>query len=864
MSQTFTSDIIHLNVGGTKFSTSRQTLTCVQDSFFTSLLSGRIPTCRDETGALFIDRDPKLFSIILNFLRTKEIDVNGVDISVLRHEAEFYGVLPLAQRLSLCEDLDRSLCGDVLFTGFISTPTNLPQSSSSSSSSSNGTNSYSTSINQINNNQTTINKIIKTNNETLCRPGNVMRLNPNNTSGTINGIHSRNSSIDFLINANNKTHSRKSSYEIITSSSSSGGAGGGVTATAPNHYSVASSHSRNQSLDLKQIKTDLGILLNNNNSNNSASNNQLYNQTINNNQIKETNVQVNIITGHHNWIAVAHPHFVTCYKMKDGLGWQLMFQSPYIEEEIDRIAINSKNQTLPANNNNNNANIVNAASSNNISPNSSSSTNNSQTSGNSLIGSSSLGGGGGSNAFNLNTAINSSSQAGSSIENAKLCAVLAIAFESNIRLWLVNDEINTYLINTFSLGASVDHLFFIGSQLVATKCTGKIGVWNSLTQLWQIQDVTPIASFDTAGSFLLLGGQNGIIYYIDMQKFPLRIKDNDLLVTELYKDTSGDAITALSVYLTPKTTNTGNWIEIAYGTSSGNVRVIVQHPETVGHGLQLFQTFSVHRSSITKVMLTEKYLVSVCSEYNHVRTWTVTRFRGMISTQPGSTPLSSFKIVSIDALDAPSSYSAGNDIGPYGEREDQQVFIQKVVPYTDQLFVRLSSTGKRICTIKSVDYSKITSFCVHECDGPSRLNSRPRRYLFSGHLNGTIQMWDLTTALELKPSEQTSLGGPSASEFVRLLDQCDLSVNSGYSTPTTNCLSPCPSLYSFNNPQSSKYFNNKNLLLSSNMNNNLVFNNNLMNQNLNLLNPQNTQIHSLNSNNQNSTDEQNDNKKLNS
>lgn len=131
--------------------------------------------------------------------------------------------------------------------------------------------------------------------------------------------------------------------------------------------------------------------------------------------------------------------------------------------------------------------------------------------------------------------------------------------------------------------------------------------------------------------------------------------------------------------------------------------------------------------------------------------------------------------------------------GPFGDRENHQVFVQKVVPYTDQLFVRLSSTGKRICTIKSVDYSTITSFCVHECEGPSRLNSRPRRYLFTGHSNGTVQLWDLTTALELKPSDQTHLGGPSASEFVRLLDQCDLATNSGYSTPTTtnNCLSPC-------------------------------------------------------------------------
>ena len=60
-------------------------------------------------------------------------------------------------------------------------------------------------------------------------------------------------------------------------------------------------------------------------------------------------------------------------------------------------------------------------------------------------------------------------------------------------------------------------------------------------------------------------------------------------MTELYRDPNADSITAISVYLTPKTTVTGNWIEIAYGTSSGVVRVIVQHPETVGHGPQLFQ-----------------------------------------------------------------------------------------------------------------------------------------------------------------------------------------------------------------------------------------------------------------------------------
>ena len=34
-------------------------------------------------------------------------------------------------------------------------------------------------------------------------------------------------------------------------------------------------------------------------------------------------------------------------------------------------------------------------------------------------------------------------------------------------------------------------------------------------------------------------------------------------------------------------------------------------------------------------------------------------------------------------------------LGPYGEQDDQQVFIQKVLPETNQLFIRLSSNGQR-------------------------------------------------------------------------------------------------------------------------------------------------------------------------
>ena len=287
--------------------------------------------------------------------------------------------------------------------------------------------------------------------------------------------------------------------------------------------------------------------------------------------LKDNGLQVNLIAGHHNWISVAYPHFVCCYKLKDGVGWQMMFTSSYIDEEIDRLAIYSKHQLVSSS-------IPNPNTGNNQ-------------------------GGTGSNANTTNPTpgFNPHVSNQPAVESSKLCALLAIALDSLIRLWLVVDETSTLLVGNFSLQASVENLFFIGSQLVATSSVGKIGVWNSLSQLWQTQDVAPIASFDTAGSFLLLGGQNGILYYIDMQKFPLRMKDNDLLVSELYKDPTADAITALSVYLTPKTSNIGNWIEIAYGTNTGQVRVIVQHPETPGTGPQLFQTFSVHRGSVIKV-----------------------------------------------------------------------------------------------------------------------------------------------------------------------------------------------------------------------------------------------------------------------
>ncbi|TWW77741.1 SH3KBP1-binding protein 1 [Takifugu flavidus] len=596
-------DIIHLNVGGKRFSTSRQTLTWVPDSFFCSLLSGRISTLKDETGAIFIDRDPSLFATILNFLRTKELHPRSINVHLLMHEAEFYGIAPLVRKLQLCDELDRSSCGNVLFNGYLPPPV-YPA---------------------------------KRRNRPAWRA-------PSSWGRAV---------------AMERAPVRRSN-------------------TMPPNLGNSGILSR----ALTEEKTPGG-------------------------QVSDPGM-VRIICGHHNWIAVAYAQFVVCYRVKESTGWQQVFTSPRLDWLIDRVALNAK------------------------------------------------------------------VMAGSLGDNDKMVAVASV---TEIILWAICPDGNGNEIGVFSLNVPAEALFFVGNQLIATSNTGRVGVWNAVTKHWQNQDVVPISSYDTAGSFLILGCNNGSIYYIDVQKFPLRMKDNDLLVTELYRDPTEDAITALSVYLTPKTSDSGNWIEIAYGTSSGSVRVIVQHPETVGSGPQLFQTFSVHRSPVTKIMLSEKHLISVCADNNHVRTWTVTRFRGMISTQPGSTPLSSFKILSLDDVDGRGGCSAGTEIGPYGERDDQQVFIQRVVPDTDKLYVRLSSNGKRVCEVRSVDGTSITAFMVHECEGSSRIGSRPRRYLFSGHSNGSIQMWDLTTAMDIAGKvDIRALGGPTEEELLELLDQCDLAL----------------------------------------------------------------------------------------
>jgi hypothetical protein len=111
--------LVRLNVGGRLFCTSAATLAPSSASFFSALLSGRMTSLMDETGvscfvcsprirfclfrilsptpsyrtalrsahsckAYFIDRDPDLFAIVLNYLRTNKVMLGSVSVSMLR------------------------------------------------------------------------------------------------------------------------------------------------------------------------------------------------------------------------------------------------------------------------------------------------------------------------------------------------------------------------------------------------------------------------------------------------------------------------------------------------------------------------------------------------------------------------------------------------------------------------------------------------------------------------------------------------------------------------------------------------------------------------------------------------------------
>ena len=118
-------DVVELNIGGTVFETTKDTLTrdLNADSLLVSLVSGKFEAPRDRSGRLFLDRDGELFRDVLNFLRNPArvppTPKDSTTTDLLVAEAKFYGVkffpFPLAfaigghdgeDALRTCEVLD--------------------------------------------------------------------------------------------------------------------------------------------------------------------------------------------------------------------------------------------------------------------------------------------------------------------------------------------------------------------------------------------------------------------------------------------------------------------------------------------------------------------------------------------------------------------------------------------------------------------------------------------------------------------------------------------------------------------------------------------------------------------------------------
>ena len=96
-------ELIRLNVGGERYTTTRATLTRYPGSMLGAMFSGSLATSIDEQGCFFIDRDGPMFRHVLNFLRSGRLSLPADfhQLNLLSVEADFYQIEDLIKELAL-------------------------------------------------------------------------------------------------------------------------------------------------------------------------------------------------------------------------------------------------------------------------------------------------------------------------------------------------------------------------------------------------------------------------------------------------------------------------------------------------------------------------------------------------------------------------------------------------------------------------------------------------------------------------------------------------------------------------------------------------------------------------------------------
>jgi hypothetical protein len=109
-------ELVEVNVGGTVFVTFVSTLTKHPSSMLATMFSGRHPMARDRLGRPFVDRSPKMFALVLEYLRTDMFPaklLKAAELPFFEAEIDFFGL----ERPAQIVPVDRLFCKKTIKVG---------------------------------------------------------------------------------------------------------------------------------------------------------------------------------------------------------------------------------------------------------------------------------------------------------------------------------------------------------------------------------------------------------------------------------------------------------------------------------------------------------------------------------------------------------------------------------------------------------------------------------------------------------------------------------------------------------------------------------------------------------------------------